>query len=140
MSRFIVLDGDILQFNPTFSPCTVTIIGVPKIKGTGHATVTGKKMCVLGDERKVSFKATYISPGYPTPGQGTVTIFKLASDQVANTHKTLMPILLKGKFFDALFTPSVPAMSASAPPTPAPLVPCMGKGQFITTQVLATAG
>ncbi|MBL4806437.1 MAG: hypothetical protein JKY31_04015 [Rhodobacteraceae bacterium] len=136
----MVLDGDALLFAPKFSPCNVTIMGAPKIKGTGHATVTGKKVCILGDEHRVRLTATYISPGFPTPGQGTVTILRLASDQIAKPHKSKMSMLLKGKWFDALFTPTTPAMSTSVPPAPAPLVPCKGKGQFITTQIFTTAG
>ncbi len=139
MTQQIICDGDTLVFLPAFGHRTITTLIDPAIiRGSGHATVKNKKMCVLGDERNVRIKAQYSVLGH-SPGVGVLTITQVANDQKTPGIKGMLPLLIKGQFFDALFTPIQPAMKPGALPTPDPTTPTTGKGQFVPAQLFATA-
>jgi hypothetical protein len=132
-----VLDGEMVIFGPTFGPATVVSPPTP-IKGTGKATVNGKKICVMGDEKKVKAEnCVYSVAGYAAPGTGTIEIYMLAPDQL--TTKTTnggKKMILKGSDCIAIFTPKVKAKVAVAPTVVEDPIPFYaGKGKFMTTNL-----
>ncbi|BEM38653.1 hypothetical protein SME10J_46940 [Serratia marcescens] len=138
MSKYIVLDDDALLFDPMFAHRQVSVTGPAKIKGSGKAIINGKKVCVFGDEKKVSLDATYTAPGFPTPGQGKVTISLLNADQQAMWCLSDVAVILVGQKFLAMFTPTNPAKSPNQ--VPEPPSPTPGSGKFINSQTFVTAG
>ncbi|MEG6258819.1 hypothetical protein [Enterobacter bugandensis] len=138
MSKYIVVDRDMLFFDPMFGHRTVNVIEPRIIRGSGMASVNNKKICVLGDERQVRLKAIYTIPGY-SPGQGIVTITLLNADQQVMWCWSKKPVILVGSKFLALFTPTSPAIMTSPPATPDPSAPTPGSGKFINSQFFVTA-
>ncbi len=139
MKNFIVLDEDMLFFEPQFAHRIVTPTEPAMIRGSGHATINGRRVCVMGDEKKVQVQATYRVPGH-TPGTGMLTIMSLMPDQQALRCRSRAGLILKGQQFIARFTQLLPAMSTAPTPVPDPPTPGIGKGRFITTQLLASVG
>jgi hypothetical protein len=138
MSKHIVIDNDALSFDPIFAHRQVSVIGSAKIKGSGKASINNKKICVLGDEQKVSLDATYTVPGFPTPGQGKVTISQLNVDQQAIWCQSGAVVILVGQKFVASFTPTNLAKDPNqAPDVPSPTP---GSGKFINSQTFVTVG
>lgn len=137
MSSLVIVDNDLLIFSPAFGSKTVTIPGVPKISGTGEASIQNKKICIAGDEKKVSVSATYISGAFSIPGTGTVTITSLAADQQATYATARTPVIVKGSEFTALFTVNSPALNPQSVPDPTPTA--SGTGTFINSQQFVTA-
>ncbi|HEK1310957.1 TPA: hypothetical protein SMQ86_006060 [Pseudomonas aeruginosa] len=138
MLDWIVQDSDRVLFDPMFGPRQVIVVAPVMIRGSGHATVLGRRVCILGDEKKVQAQAQYLLPGY-SPGQGLVTIFQLQPNQQAPRCSSLGPVLLKGQKFIAQFTPTAPAVNTGSG-TPDVMTPTFGQGSFVTTQTLARAG
>lgn len=136
MSEAIVVDGDLLQFDPNFGNRQVTVPNPGKISGTGHAQVSGKKVCILGDEGQVRVSATYITATHTTPGTGTITISALDASQQALQCTSGAALIIKGQQFTAMFTPESPATDAQGKPDVT--TPSSGKGRFITQQGFAT--
>ncbi|WP_197486511.1 hypothetical protein [Burkholderia sp. MSMB1589WGS] len=138
MSRLVVVDGDELQFETQFGARMVTPTGPAKINGSGHATINGKRICVKGDEKKVTVQANYQSGSYQG-GQGIITIKMLASDQEAPRCTSGAAIILKGKKFTALFTVTVPGTSPSGD-ADSSSPESDGNGSFDVRQKFVTAG
>lgn len=138
MSNSIIVDGDQLKFAAQFGINTVTPTATPVIHGSGEATIEDKKICILGDEAKVSVPASYQNGDYPTPGAGRITIIKLANDQQAPFATAETPVILVGSQFTASFTPEAPA-SGDKGPDPV-TAPSTGSGTFINSQSFVTAG
>ncbi|CDL84681.1 hypothetical protein [Xenorhabdus szentirmaii] len=139
MSGPIVTDGDILQFDPQFGHRQVRVTIPGKINGTGHAQINGKKVCILGDEKRVTVSATYTTITHMTPGIGTLTISLLDISQQALQCTSGAVLIIKGKKFTAMFTPRFPAMNNTViPPQPDILTPSLGSGIFIPQQNFAT--
>ena len=139
MADFILIDGDKVIFMPAFTPATV-IVQPGKLKGSGPATVGGKKICVDGDESKVSVAGcAYTTPQHSIPGTGTLKIKALAGDQKAKKTQTGgKAVLLKGGKFTAKFEVQSPAKQP--PPGPGSPIPdsttqYSGNGKFVTTNV-----
>ncbi len=141
MTDAVVVDGDVVNFLPTFGAATV--VPVPTtISGTAAKTlVTGKAACLEGDEQNVQSPNCAYTKGAYVGGMGTLKIDKLASDQLTET--TLIEgkkAILKGSQFDAVFEVTTPAQQPGSPPTP-DAVPQYtgGKGSFVAsnTKVLA---
>lgn len=146
MEDFILIDGDLVQFTPSFGGATVVV-------GSGAITagqvfppaadafvVQGKRPCLEGDERSVQIRCTYITPQYSIPGIGTVKIDKLSPDQIAkNTRIGGKRVLLKGSTFTARFEVQMPAKQP--PPGPGAPIPdptpiySGGQGRFVSTNV-----
>ena len=135
MPDYILIDGDIVQFMPAFGAAVVTV-QPGKLQGSGPATLNGKKVCVAGDETKVSVPGCpYISGAFSVPGVGTLKIMSLAPNQKAlKTKSGKKPVLLKGANFIAQFQVATPAQMPppASTPDPAPLYPG-GSGSFTTT-------
>ena len=136
MADFILMEGDQVMFLPAFAPATVVVLP-GKLEGSGPATIGGKKICVDGDEAKVSVAGcTYMTPQCPIPGAGTLKISALAGDQMATKTKTGgKAVLLKGGTFTAKFEVQSPAQQPAppGPPVPDATTQYSGSGMFITT-------
>jgi len=71
MPDFILIEGDKANFLPNFG-AAIVVVQPGDLKGSGPATLTGKKLCVDGDEKKVSVPGcSYMTPQYSIPGTGT---------------------------------------------------------------------
>jgi hypothetical protein len=137
MPDFILIDGDKANFMPAFGAATV-VVKPGTLKGSGPGTIGGKKICVDGDEAKLSVPGCmYMTPQYSIPGSGTLKINSLAGNQKATKTKTGgKPVLLKGGNFTAKFEVQSPAKQP--PPGPGSPIPdatpqYSGQGSFITT-------
>ena len=99
----IMLDGDQVIFLPAFPPAMVTV-QPGKLSGSGKTKIKGKKICLKGDEKKVKVaNCMYMTPSFPVPGMGTLTIKKLMPNQLSKKAKHKKKILLKGTQFQAEF-------------------------------------
>jgi hypothetical protein len=139
MADFILLEGDKAIFLPNFGPAMV-VVKPGDLKGSGPATLNGKKICVDGDEKKVSVPGCmYMAPPYVIPGTGTLKIAALAGNQKAQKTKTGGKlVLLKGSNFTAKFEVQNPAKQP--PPGPGSPIPdatpqYSGSGMFVTTNM-----
>ncbi len=139
MSDFILIEGDKAMFMPNFGAAIVTVQpGV--LKGSGPATLNGKKMCVDGDEKNVSVPGCpYFTPQYSIPGVGTLKIASLAGDQKAREKQTGGKlVLLRGSNFTAEFDVQTPAQQPPpglGSPIPDSTPKYSGNGKFITTNM-----
>jgi hypothetical protein len=143
MSNLVIVDGDMVSFLPTYGAALVVPIPTT-IAGTASRTkVTGKAVCLEGDEGDVeSAGCMYIAPPYVIPGTGTLKIDALGGDQLTETTEIEgKKAIVQGSMFDAVFEVQSPAQQ----PTPSGPVPDSntkysgGKGMFVpsNTKVLA---
>ncbi len=139
MADFILIEGDKAIFLPNFGAALV-VVKPGDLKGSGPATLNGKKVCVDGDEKNVSVPGCmYMAPPYVIPGTGTLKIAALASNQKAQKTETGgKPVLLKGSNFTAKFEVQSPAKQP--PPGPGSPIPdatpqYSGSGMFVTTNM-----
>jgi len=137
VTDFILIDGDKASFLPNFG-AAIVVVRSGDLKASGPATLNGKKICVAGDESRVSVPGcSYITPQYSIPGTGTLKIAALAGNQRARKTKTGgKAVLLKGGSFTAKFEVQAPAKQP--PPGPGAPIPdatpeYSGSGTFITT-------
>ena len=135
MSDLIIVDGDTVNFLPTYGAAVVVPIPTT-IMGTASKTkVTGKPACLEGDEKNVqSPGCMYVAGGYVIPGTGTLKIDKLNGDQL--TTRTVIEskkAILHGSMFDAVFEVQSPAqMPTSGGPVPDSTPKYSGgKGMFV---------
>lgn len=135
MSDLIIVDGDVVNFLPTYGAAVVVPIPTT-ISGTAtKAKVTGKPACLEGDEKNVqSPGCMYIAGAFVIPGTGTLKIDKLNGDQLTGKLKIEgKKVILHGSMFDAVFEVQSPAQQ----PTPGGPVPDStpkysgGKGMFV---------
>lgn len=136
----ILIEGDKAVFLPNFGPALV-VVQTGDLKGSGPATIEGKKICVDGDEKQVKvYGCTYVTPIYSIPGVGTLEIANLAGNQKAmKTNTGGKPVLLKGGNFIAKFSVQTPAQQP--PPGPGSPIPdaspqYSGSGLFENTNFL----
>lgn len=139
MSNLVVIDGDALKFETNFGSCMVTPTEPCLIQGSGEAEITNKKICVLGDESKVSIAATYTKSTHHAPGMGKIKITALAPDQLAAFVMTRTAVIVVGSQFTAQFSPTSPAMDEQGKPD-TNMKPEQGTGTFINSQSFVTAG
>ncbi|MGL5389080.1 MAG: hypothetical protein ACRDCA_24970 [Serratia sp. (in: enterobacteria)] len=142
MSNLVVIDGDGLTFSPLFGAITITPPPQPRISGSGEASIEGKKVCIVGDEKQVSFTVDYIKPPFVTsPGNGTLTIKALASDQQAAfaMAPAPAPIIVVGSQFTTQFQPVKAALDPQGKPD-TDLKAVTGVGTFNNSQSFVTAG
>ena len=139
MSDFILIEGDKAMFLPNFG-AAIVVVKPGTLQGSGPATLNGKKLCVDGDEKKVSVPGcVYMTPQYSIPGTGTLKISALAENQKAQKTKTGgKNVLLKGGQFTAEFEVQSPAKQP--PPGPGSPIPdatpkYSGQGSFVTTNI-----
>lgn len=138
---FVIVNGDQAVFDPSFPPASV--IAPPGIvTGTAKGKVSGLVACVEGDEASVVVAgAVYVTPAFPIPGVGTLTIESLGPGQKAQKGKSGgRAFILRGSKFRARFQVSAPATVISGGnPVPDPTPVYSGTGSFITTDTRARA-
>lgn len=136
MADIILKDGDKVLFEAPFSPAIV-FVKPGKLKASGKSTLKGKKICLLGDEKKVKVNANYMSPPFVIPGKGVLTILKLAPNQTTKKAKSGgKAIMLKGAVFQAQFEVKKPAQLITPQgPKKDPMKKYMGIGKFVSTNV-----
>lgn len=137
MPDFILIEGDKANFLPNFG-AAVVVVQPGNLQGSGPATLGGKKVCVDGDETKVTVPGcTYMTPQYSIPGTGTLKIDALAGNQKAGkTNTGGKAVLLKGATFTAKFEVQSPAQQpppGPGSPIPDPTPQYSGQGSFLTT-------
>lgn len=131
---YILIDGDIVQFMPTFG-AAIVVVKPGKLKGSGESTFKGKKVCIEGDEKDVEVPGCpYISGAFSIPGTGTLKISALGGNQKAqHTQTGGKKMLLKGSTFQAKFEVQSPAMMPPPASTSDPMSQYSGgSGMFIT--------
>lgn len=130
------------MFEPDFNPATV--VPLPgTMKASGKTTINGVKICVVGDEGKVSVPGcTYMTKIHLKPGTGTLKIDVLAGDQQSKKTKSGgKVIILKGSEFTAKFEVQSPAediskVPAGGPPVPDTTLQYAGKGKIVPANTL----
>ena len=134
MSDFILIEGDKANFIPAFG-VAIVVVRPGDLKGSGKSSLKGKKVCIDGDEKKVSVPGcVYMTPQYSIPGTGTLKIAALGGDQKAKkTKSNSKPVLLKGSTFTAKFEVQSPAQMPPPVSTPDATPQYSGTGTFITT-------
>ncbi len=139
MADSILIEGDKALFMPNFGSAVV-VVRPGDLRGSGPATLNGKKICVDGDVKNVSVPGcAYFTPQYSIPGVGTLKIAALAGNQKATKTSTGgKQVLLKGGSFTADFEVQTPAQQP--PPGPGSPIPdatpkYSGTGLFITTNM-----
>ena len=137
MPKHILIDGDQALFQPTFGQATV-VVRPGTIQGSSKDTLSGKNICVDGDEKTVVVPGCmYTSGSFTVPGAGTLKIASLGGDQKAKeTYSGGKPVILKGSMFIARFEVTSPAKLPPPPSTPDPVPVYPGQGQFVTTNDL----
>jgi hypothetical protein len=135
MADFILIDGDMVAFMPTFGQATVVVLP-GTIAGTGPATIGGKSICVEGDEASVEVAGCmYITQLHTIPGTGTLKVDALADDQLAaKTSTGDKLVLLLGSKFSAVFEVASPAMQpppGPGAPQPDSTTSYSGEGSFL---------
>lgn len=133
---YVLIDGDQALFKPAFGAATVVVMP-GQLKASGPATLTSKKLCIVGDESSVSVKGCmYTTASHPIPGTGTLEIAALAGDQQATkSNSGGTKLMLKGSDFTAKFTVQSPAQQPAppGPPVPDATPQYSGQGNFMTT-------
>ena len=135
MTDFILMNGDKAIFSPNFG-AAIVIVKPGNLTASGPATLTGKNVCVDGDEKTVAVPGcVYVTPLYSIPGSGTLKIAALAGDQKAKKTRTGdKVVLLKGGTFTAKFEVQSPAQQPAppGPPIPDATPHYSGSGKFVT--------
>ena len=136
MSRKILIDGDTAIFEPAFGLATV-VVRPGRLAGSGPATYKGRRLCVDGDERRVTVPGcSYSTPSHPIPGLGTLKIAALGPEQKAGkTRSGGKNVMLEGRRFEAVFEVQTRAgQPTSGPPVPDPTPSYVGGGRFLASQ------
>ena len=144
MPDYVILENDLVMFMPAFGAATV-VVQPGKMQGSGKTKLSGKKICLKGDEGKLSVPGCmYTTPVYSIPGVGTLKIQALAANQLTQKAKSGgKEIILKGGTFTAVFEVQTPAQQppkAPTPPVPDATPKYSGNGNFITTNPKFKAG
>jgi hypothetical protein len=142
MGDLIIIDSDVAMFIPAFGSAVV-VVQPGNITGSGPATISGKPICVDGDESSVEVPGCmYVAPPYVIPGSGTLKIDALAGNQLAkHTNTGGKAVILKGGNFTAKFEVQSPAKQP--PPGPGSPIPdsmssYSGQGMFVPSNVKVT--
>lgn len=141
MADQVLVAGDKAMFLPNFG-AAVVVVQPGSLSGSGPATINGKKVCVDGDEGKLSVPGcSYMTPQYSIPGVGTLKIASLAGSQRAKKGKSGgKALLLKGGNFTAEFEVQTPAQQPPpAPPIPDAMPKYSGQGSFLSTNTRVRA-
>lgn len=143
MSDLVIIDGDSVQFLPTFGAANV-VVRPGKISASGSpSSVESKLVCVEGDESSVKVPGcAYATPQYSIPGAGTLKIDSLANDQLSQIASCQdKALILKGNQFNAVFEVQTPAQQPqpSGSPVPDSTPSYSGKGSFINQNTLYQA-
>lgn len=143
MEDFVILHGDQVTFMPAFGAAMV-VVRPGVMQGSGKMTLTGKKVCLEGDEKQLSVPGCLYTAGpFSIPGVGTIQISALSPTQLSKKTKLGgKALILKGANLVAKLLVQTPAQQPTPTGSPVPdLVPqYAGMGSFITTNVKLKAG
>lgn len=138
MPDYVIIEGDLALFVPAFG-AAIVVVKPGTMQASGKSTKAGKKICIEGDETKVSVPGcVYMTPQYVIPGVGTLKIDSLGGDQKSKKTKSgNKAIIIKGSVFNAKFEVQSPAQQPNppGPPVPDSTPQYSGKGNFQTTNV-----
>jgi hypothetical protein len=141
MPDWIIMENDQAIFIPVFG-AAVVVVQPGIMKATGKTTITGKKICLVGDEKDVSVPGCmYITSIHSIPGTGPWKIDALAGDQQSQkTSSGGKKIIVKGSTFTAKFEVQVAAKDPSTipsmgKPTDDTTTSYSGSGNFVTTNM-----
>jgi hypothetical protein len=141
MPDYVIVEGDMAVFLPAFGTAVV-IVQPGVMRGSGKSTLSGKKICLEGDEGQLSVPGCiYMTSQHSIPGVGTLKIESLAGDQKSKKTKSgKKAIIIKGSTFNAKFEVQTPAQDPSTIPTQGAATPdaspqYSGKGNFQTSNV-----
>jgi hypothetical protein len=139
---YVLIDADQALFEPTFGAAMV-VVRPGMLRGSGPASLNGKRLCVVGDEASATVKGCLYSSGtYPIPGVGSLEVASLGSNQRTRTIQSGgQQLLLVGGSFTARFRVESPAQqpTAAGAPIPDPMATYTGKGRFLTTNRILRA-
>jgi hypothetical protein len=144
MADFILRQGDIVMFMPAFSPAIVAVKPGQLAASSKNVRINGKPVCLAKDSENVKVAGCmYTSAVFTLPGSGTLSIAKLAGNQVSNKVRcNNKPLMLKGLQFQAKFkvlsqakTPPIPTMS----PIPDTVPSYLGFGSLLASQLTVRA-
>lgn len=120
---YVLIDGDEVIFEPKFGEAgEATVVVQPvKLKASGPTTLSGKKLCVQGNETSVSVPNCSYSAKPYVGGTGTLTITSLKNEHVATKSRSgNKKLLLVGRTstgssvsFTARFEVVTPAKNSS---------------------------
>ncbi|UII24679.1 hypothetical protein LVD15_15295 [Fulvivirga maritima] len=134
----IILEGDFVVFSPVFQNAVVAV-KPGRFTTSGKTTVRGKKVGLKGDEKKLQVPNCIYSAGAFVNGQGTLTIKKLASNQLTNSTKSgQKPMILQGGLFEAEFKVDVKAVDVNMVQDPSASYAGFGKFIPANTKVKAS--
>ncbi len=143
MEDFVILHGDQVTFMPAFG-AAVVVVRPGVMQGSGKMTLTGKKVCLEGDEKQLSVPGCLYTAGpFSIPGVGTIQISALSPNQLSKKTKLGgKALVLKGANLVAKLLVQTPAQQPAppGPPVPDPVPQYAGVGSFITTNVKLKAG
>jgi hypothetical protein len=134
MTDIVITDGDQAVFTPAFG-AAIVVVRPGRLTGSGKSALSGKKICVEGDEKKLEVPGcAYVTPQFIIPGTGTLKIAALGADQLTKKSKDEgKAIVLKGSVFTAVFEVQNPAKDPSSPPPkPDPVPKYSGTGQLVS--------
>ncbi|HEX7683716.1 MAG TPA: hypothetical protein VF446_09305 [Trinickia sp.] len=116
----LVTDGDTITFDllPAESATKALILNppLPRISGTGFATINQKKICVLADAQAFVCQFQYTTPEYQAPGSGLIKITQAPTAPYVTTPDS-MQVLVQDPPLEAQVIFEVPATN---PETGAP--------------------
>lgn len=118
----IITDGDTITFN--FEPlqlqgkALILTPPVPRINGTGSATINKKKVCLSADAEAFICEFVYTTPTYETPGSGFIRITQ-ASTAPYVTSPPPQQVLVDSPPFVAMVMFGAPATNPAGAPDPA---------------------
>ncbi|MEM0938990.1 MAG: hypothetical protein AAGI25_04270 [Bacteroidota bacterium] len=128
----IIVEGDKVEFSSFTNITLIPAKPSTGIRASGKATINGKKVCVEGDEKKVTLQCSYTTQAQPMPGVGELTIQQLAINQLASKSSVGgKPILLAGSIFNCQFKAIVRAMNPQGVTDPVGIF--FGQGKLIPT-------
>jgi len=136
----VILEGDMAQFQPAMGAATLIGMLMVPLSGTGTLMITGKKVCLEGDEKNVQLPINYTQGPYVIPGMGILKITALGGDQLSTKLVNGKKLILKGSNFQAEMQVTAPAQQ----PTPNGPVPdatpkYAGQGQFTSLNLKLNA-
>ncbi|MBN2238792.1 MAG: hypothetical protein JW712_03380 [Dehalococcoidales bacterium] len=141
---YIITTGNFLQIMMNPPEVYPTLVApIPLTGSSSDMKVLKMPVCLEGDETPPLLLSPqpYLSPSFPVPGMGTVTVKIQSANKTTKTKNGGKAILLKGQTFQVEFDVTVPAqlIAPPSPPVPDSNMKKSGTAQFITTNMMVKA-
>ena len=135
MSARIVTDGDTVNFKFYSTPLAANQFSPDptqqEIRGSGLATINGKKVCTVQDANKFVYAFTYTTGAFTTPGNGTITLTKASEVSYIASPSASDVLLVDAPSFHALVQFQAPATNPATGATDPNAVPTPVQGDFV---------